>query len=297
LIHQDVLRYRRGLYFWWALGLCLIAAILYSTKTGLERKNGGTWQGYVLGTVGALLIVWLASFGIRKRAYKSSLGAVQGWASAHIYLGTALLLVATLHCAFNFGWNVHTLAYALMVTVIVSGFFGLYVYINSPAIISDNRSGGSRATLFAELFELDTQARDLASRCDPAAALAVKSSIERTVIGGGLFRQLFGADNSWLMVADAGAATAGAKIVANADQQAAIDYISARLPRAEKRAEAAVLQSLVTLLCRRQMILRRIRRDVRLNGWLKLWLYVHVPLSIALLAALIVHILVTFIYW
>jgi hypothetical protein len=297
LIHQDVLRYRRGLYLWWALALCVSALLLYATRTGLERKNGGTWQGYVLGSVGALLIVWLASFGIRKRAYRSTLGAVQGWASAHIYLGTALLVVATLHCAFNFGWNVHTLAYVLMVAVIVSGFFGLYVYINSPGIISDNRSGGSRATLFAELFELDTQARDLAGRCDPTAALAVKSSIERTVIGGGVFRQLFGADNSWLMLADAGAGTAGAKIVANADQQAAIDFISERLPRAEKRAESAVLQSLVTLLCRRQMILRRIRRDIRLNGWLKLWLYVHVPLSIALLAALSVHIVVTFIYW
>jgi hypothetical protein len=297
LIHQDVLRYRRGLYLWWALALCVLAAILYSTGTGLERKNGGTWQGYVLGTVGALLIAWLASLGIRKRAYASSLGSVQGWTSAHIYLGTALLVIATLHCAFNFGWNVHTLAYVLMVAVIVSGFIGLYVYINSPGIIADNRSGGSRASLFAELFELDSQARDLAGRCDPTAALAVKSSIERTAIGGGLFRQLFGSDNSWLMVADAGAATAGAKIVANADQQAAIDFISARLPRAEKRAESAVLQSLVTLLCRRQMILRRIRRDIRLNGWLRLWLYVHVPLSIALLAALTVHILVTFIYW
>jgi hypothetical protein len=297
LIHQNVLRYRHGLYFWWAAALCVASALLYSTKTGFERRNGGTWQGYVLGTLGALLIVWLASFGIRKRRYSSSLGSVQGWASAHIYLGTALVVVATLHCAGNFGWNVHTLAYALMVGVIGSGFFGLYFYMNSPGIIADNRAGGSRAALFAELFELDTQARELAERCDPAAALAVKSSIERTTVGGGLFRQLAGSDNSWLMVSSAGAATEGAKLVANADQQAAIDFISDRLPRAEKRAESAILQSLVTLLCRRQMILRRIRRDVRLNGWLRLWLYVHVPLSMALLAALVVHIIVTFIYW
>jgi hypothetical protein len=45
------------------------------------------------------------------------------------------------------------------------------------------------------------------------------------------------------------------------------------------------------------MILRRIRRDIRLTGWLRLWLYVHVPLSIALLGALSAHILVTFVYW
>jgi hypothetical protein len=297
LIHQNVLRYRRGLYLWWAVALCVLSVLLYATRTGLERKNGGTWQGYVLGTVGALLIVWLSCLGIRKRRYASSMGSVQGWASAHIYLGTALIVVATLHCAFNFGWNIHTLAYALMLGVIGSGFIGLYFYMNSPSIIADNRVGGSRAGLFAELFELDTQARNLAGRCDPAAALAVKSSIERTAIGGGVFRQLFGADSSWIMVAGASGGSDGAQIVANEDQQAAIGFISNRLPRAEKRAEAAVLQSLVTLLCRRQMILRRIRRDVRLNGWLRLWLYVHVPLSIALLAALVAHILVTFIYW
>ena len=43
--------------------------------------------------------------------------------------------------------------------------------------------------------------------------------------------------------------------------------------------------------------MRRIRRDVRLYGWLKIWLYFHVPVTIALLVALVVHILVTFFYW
>jgi hypothetical protein len=272
------------------------SAILYSTQSALVHRNGGTWQGYTLGTVGALLIVWLALFGIRKRSYSSTLGTVQGWASAHVYLGVSLIIIATLHCSANFGWNVHTLAYALMLGVIVSGLIGLYVYLNSPAGISDNRTGVSRSALFAELFELDAQARELAGRCDPAAGLAVKSSIQRTVVGGSVLGQLSARDNSWLLLGDQGVA-GKAKLVSNKDQQAAIDVLSERLPRAEKRAEIATLQTLITLLCRRQMVLRRIRRDIRLNGWLKLWLYVHVPLTIALLIALVAHILVTFIYW
>jgi hypothetical protein len=297
VIHQNLLRYRSGRYLWWALVLVASSAALYSTQVGLGRRNGGTWQGYTLGTAGALLIVWLAVFGIRKRAYTSRLGTVQGWASAHVYLGIALTVVATLHCAFNFGWNIHTLAYALMVAVILSGFIGLYVYLNSPGTIADNRAGGARAELFAELYELDAQARDLAARCNPAVGLAVKSSIERTVLGGSVLRQLTARDDSRLMVTDEATSDAGARLVANTDQQAVIDFVSNRLPRTEKRAEAALLQSLVTVLCRRQMILRRIRRDIRLTGWLRLWLYVHVPLSIALIAALSAHILVTFVYW
>jgi hypothetical protein len=297
LIHQNLLRFRGGRYLWWALALVALSSALYASQVGLGRRNGGTWQGYTLGTVGALLIVWLALFGIRKRAYTSKLGSVQGWASAHVYLGIALTVVATLHCAFNFGWNIHTLAYALMIAVILSGLIGLYVYLNSPAVIADNRTGGSRAALFAELYELDAQTRDFAARCNPAIGLAVKSSIERTVLGGSVLRQLSGYDDSRLMVSDDATLDAGARLVANTDQQAVIDFVSNRLPRTEKRAEAAVLQSLVTVLCRRQMILRRIRRDIRLNGWLRLWLYVHVPLSIALLVALSAHILVTFVYF
>jgi hypothetical protein len=297
VIHHSLLHYRGNRYLWWGLALVALSVALYSTQTGLGRRNGGTWQGYTLGTLGALLIVWLALYGIRKRAYSSRLGSVQGWASAHVYLGIALTVVATLHCAFNFGWNIHTLAYALMIAVILSGFIGLYVYLNNPGVIADNRAGGSRAALFAELYELDAQARDLAARCNPAVGLAVKSSIERTVLGGSVLRQLTGYDDSRLMVTQETTPDAGARLVANTDQQAAIDFVSNRLPRTDKRAEAAVLQSLVTVLCRRQMILRRVRRDIRLTGWLRLWLYVHVPLSIALLGALSAHILVTFVYW
>ena len=58
-----------------------------------------------------------------------------------------------------------------------------------------------------------------------------------------------------------------------------------------------VLQPLVVLLCRRKAVLRRICRDIRLRGWLKIWLYFHIPVTLALLFALALHILSTFAYW
>jgi len=48
---------------------------------------------------------------------------------------------------------------------------------------------------------------------------------------------------------------------------------------------------------RRQAVLRRIRRDIQMQGWLRIWLYGHVPLTFAALVGLIVHILTTFLYW
>jgi hypothetical protein len=315
MIYQNILRYRNSRYAWWALGLSVVSAAIYATQGGQRRPGGGTWQGYVLGTLGALLIVWLTLLGMRKRQYNSQLGSLQGWTSAHVWLGLALLLVATLHCAGLFGWNVHTLTYALMVVVIVSGVFGLYAYLLTPRQLAQNSGGASRAALFEELFSLDRQGRELAKACDPVVNQAIRSSIERTSIGGGVLRQLLAADRSLFMTADpaladtaghastasrisiAGHTSHGAQVVGNVDQQAVMDFVARRVPQAAKRVEVANLQALLVVLSRRQAVLRRIRRDIQLQGLLRLWLYIHVPLTIALLAALVVHIVTTFLYW
>jgi hypothetical protein len=124
----------------------------------------------------------------------------------------------------------------------------------------------------------------------------VKSSIERTAIGGGVLDQLLGRDRSMLLE-ETEESTGGGRLTVNRDQQAAIDFVSNRVTRADKRIETANLETLVLILCRRQAVLRRIRRDIRLHAWLKAWLYFHVPLTIALIVALIAHILATFLYW
>ena len=67
--------------------------------------------------------------------------------------------------------------------------------------------------------------------------------------------------------------------------------------RASKVAEAELLEELLEVFCRRQAVLRRIAFDIRLRGRIRFWLLIHVPLTIALLVALVVHIVTTFIYW
>jgi hypothetical protein len=297
VIHENVLRYHKARYLWVALGLLLASAALYATQGGMRPSGGGTWQGYTIGTLGALIIVWLAWLGIRKRRYASGLGSVAGWTSAHVYFGLALIGIATLHCAGRFGWNVHTLAYALTCAVVLTGIIGLYGYLSFPRQLSANREGGPRSQLFAELHALDQQGRDVARRCNAAINTAVKSCIERTVLGGGVIDQFFGRDRSRMLLEESEPSAAGMRLMPNTDQQAVIEYVSNRVARAEKRVETPNLEALVLILCRRQAVLRRIRRDIRLHAWLKAWLYFHIPLTIALIAALIAHILTTFLYW
>ncbi len=287
---ENIFRYQNSRYLWWSLGLIVVCVGIYASHNASNPPSGSTWQGYTLGTVGALLIVWLTWLGVRKRKYSSTWGTVQGWTSAHIYLGTSVLIIASLHSALEFGWNVHTAAYVLMCLVIFSGFYGLHVYINYPHSLSDNRIGGSRQLLFAELYDLNTRGLSLVPNCSADLQRILSSSIERTAIGGGVFGQLSGRDGS-LVTSETG------KPVANLDQQYVIDVVAQRIPKAQRAQEAVALEEMLSLLCRRQTILRRIRRDIQMEGWLRIWLFVHIPLTVALIVALIVHIVSTFIYW
>jgi hypothetical protein len=295
-MYVNLVRFHQSRYLWMALAVVVLSAVLFSLHSGLAPRGGDTWEGYTLGTIGTLIILWLTALGLRKRSYASTLGSVGGWTSAHVYLGLALLVVATLHCAGRFGWNVHTLAYVFMAGVILSGAVGVGFYLLAPEQLIKARDGHSRKALLTDLQEVNATVKNLAGRCRPEIALAAQSALERTVLGGGVLAQLFGADRSFMLRTDGGDHEA-ALLVPNPDQQPLLEFVSGFLPRTRKSSEVKALQEVVTLLGRRQVILRQLRRDMRLSTWLTLWLYIHVPLTFALLAALTVHILVTFLYW
>ena len=294
-MHRNLLQYRGGRYLWVVAGLLVFSIAVYLTQDGDLPPNGGSWQGYTLGAIGAGLILWLALLGVRKRSYRSRLGTLEGWTSAHVYLGAGLLVIATLHCAFQFGLNVHTLLYALTVGVILSGFFGLFAYLGYPRRLARVRSGRRRKDWLTELNELDVRIHDLARRCSARTQAIVESALGRTRLGGGVIAQLDGRDRS--LVLDPEQDEGESKLVANPDQEVVIDHLSASIPRAGKREEALVLQELLGLFGRRRTVLQRLRQDIRLQGWLRIWLYFHVPLTVATLAALVVHVAAVFVYW
>ncbi|MFT4614512.1 MAG: hypothetical protein ACI9NT_001657 [Bacteroidia bacterium] len=290
-MHQSLLSWQRYRYLYAALVVSVISILLYISQgmNNAQPPNGGTWQGYVLGTLGAGLIVWLSLLGIRKRQYSSNAGTVQGWASAHVYLGIALILVATLHCAAQFGWNVHTLAYVLMCLVIATGIYGLYVYLHLPHRLASNHAGKDAQAWLKELGETDDGIRDALGRCDATLQAMGLSSLDHTTLGGGVFNQLFARDQSAVRINN--------KLVANKAQLVLIKELSTRIPNARKQNEAEVLNELLAFYGRRQVILHLLRKDVQYRALLKIWLYFHVPLTISLLVALTTHILVVFVYW
>lgn len=297
-MHQSFIVYRKAFYLWMAVILSAVCIGLYSWHDPTEPPNGGTWLGYTLGTVGAVLILWLMYFGVRKRNYTSTFGTVQGWLSAHIYLGTALLIIGTLHGGMQFGWNIHTAAYVFMCAVIISGFFGVYTYIRYPHLMTRNRRNQTREQMFQEVSELDEESLRMAQEVSPYAQSIVASAIDRTFVGGSGSAQLSGRDQSKVLIPKDMNNLDGETVLSpNPDQEKVIALLVDQQSRSEDPELTKQLQDLINTLRNKKEVLLQIRNDIRIHGILRIWLYFHVPLSFALIGSLIAHIISVFYYW
>lgn len=282
--HQSILEFRHGRYLKAALLLCAAAIGLYawhSPTSAYLKPYGGTWQGYTLGTIGAVLILWLMLLGIRKRRYQSSAGSVQGWTSAHVYLGTSLIIIATLHCGFQFGWNIHTLAYVLMMLVIGSGFFGVYSYLRYPEYMTNNLDGETLETMLLKVADLERKCKrialDLPDEVNTLIMNASKRAAEKTALDGSFWRQLASEDPRHPMrLARDELLTMGRRFTGE---------------------QAKAQERLVVEMARAVALTDRVRRHLKFRALMQIWLYIHVPLSFALLAALIAHVISVFYFW
>jgi len=286
-MHTSFLAHAKGRYFWLTVLLMVGSIVIYAMDNPTEAPNGGTWLGYALGTTGALMIVWLAYLGRRKRNFAQGWGTVKGWVSAHVYLGSSLFVVATLHTGFQFGWNVHTFTFVLMCLVIFSGFFGVFAYRTYPSARNDLKKNQTLDDIFLEVEKIDSQLALLIADSSSDTNMVVSSSIERTVIGGGYRDQLFGRDHSSVMM--------GGNVVANKGQQQALGFLVEKLSRTEGKENQSVGE-IVSAFNTRKRLLDIIREDIRMQSISQVWLLFHIPVTFALIAALIAHVFSVFVY-
>lgn len=277
ILHDGFLRHREFRWLKIAAAICSMAILGYALIDVEPRHNGGSWYGYTLGTIGAMLIVWLAALGIRKRAMTSGRWSLKAWTSAHVYLGLSLIVVGTLHAGFQFGWNVHTLAYGLMMLVIVSGMFGIFVYATLPSALSNNREEMTQSQMLDAIRAVDRQLHDAAQPLPHVQAELVQASLDQDPFGGGIVRRL---SNRYPDCATRLA-------------QSGIRHLTVHRPDTGNDP----LERVDALLERKQAMLARLRRHLQLRALLEVWLYVHVPVTFALIAALCAHIISVFFYW
>jgi hypothetical protein len=255
--------------------LVLLGLTAYALDRPPVSPYGGTWLGYALGTVAALLTIFQLWMGIRRRHHEAS-GGLHGWVSAHVYFGVALVVLATLHSGFQLGWNIHSLAYVLMLAMMITGLYGVYLYLRIPRLMTDNMGDDSFHELLLKIADLDERAREQALHLSDDASDFAIAAIERTAVGGSVIRLLSGYHPDcptrrallWLQ-----------------EQSGHPDAVQAKH-----------IRELYSTLLRKESLLLRVRRDIAFRSRLEFWLYLHAPLGVAAATALVAHVVATLFY-
>ena len=252
--------------------LLIALIIIYIMDTPLGGKNGGTVIGYTYGTIGALGIFYLMYYGIRKRAYHSKITTLKGTLSAHVWLGIALIIIVPLHCGFSFGLNVHTLAYILMLIVIISGIYGAIAYFNLAPNIPSHRGAGSIKKHLEQIKLVNNDIEDLLNNKSDRF-IDLKRKVDFDYVPS-IYTALFGKKNELI------------------DRS----KLAEMLQQVGENEQADALK-MIGLVDKKIELVEEMRLEIAVMTKLKIWLYFHLPVSFALLAALLIHIFVVFYYW
>jgi len=269
---ENFLNYKGLRWCWISLAILMFFVLWYLLDDTPGGPNGGTLLGITAGTVSAIIMVILIWFARRKRDYHSRLGTLRGWLSAHVWLGTILLLLVPLHSGFKFGFNIHGLTYFLLLGVVFSGFYGVYVYLRYPFLAESHRGGGSLKTVQEELLLIEKKLEHEA--LDKSDAVVGILSEQDCHLPVGYWSLLFSAAPAELDSAH------GAK------------YLSKISPD-----EVPAAERLLSLLSKKRSLIARLQRETRIFFAMQIWLYIHVPLASALILAVALHIGIVLLMW
>jgi hypothetical protein len=263
--------------FWRRVFVILLIAIsaIYIWYARKEYPHGGSTVGLAFGIAGSALIVLLAAFGIRKRAYRSTLGTLEGWLQSHIYLGILAGVVLLLHTGFRFHDGIAVATFVLVAIVVVSGIAGAILYITVPRLLTEVESN-------LTVDEISDQLNQLARSM---ARIASGKSAPFQRIYSELIRE---SQPGWL---------AGWRLLFTRRRrkaQTAGDW-SNLIGLVGKDEQEELRQMLVVSRQRKELLLRLVYQQ-RYKNILEAWLYVHVPFTIAAMVLAVVHVAAVFYY-
>jgi hypothetical protein len=164
-----------------------------------------------------------------------------------------------------------------MMLVILTGIYGISVYASLPRDLSDNSAEFTRPQMIDAVQKIDRQLQIAAQPLGVADTAIVRRSMDDNPFRGGVFRRLSG-HHPRCSTARAVVELRRRQATATGEQEDALDAV-------------------IRLLERKSAALGRIREHMRVRAMLEVWLYIHVPVTFALIAALGAHIVSVFFYW
>jgi hypothetical protein len=256
--------------------LLAIVAGTFIWSARREFPHGGSLVGLSFGTAGYLLILLLAYYGIRKRSYRSNFGTLEQWLQSHIYLGLLVLVLLTLHTGWRFNDMVAVTTFVLCVIVVFSGIAGAIFFVTVPRLLTEVESNLTVDEISQQLNQLG---RNMARTASGRSAPFIR--IYEGLIGESM--------PGWL----AGWRLLFARMRRKSSQTGA-DW--SKLLALVGKEEQDQLRQMLVLSRQRKELLMRLMYQQRYKNILEFWVYIHVPVTIALIAMGTVHVVAVFYY-
>lgn len=268
-VKEHFINYRKFRWLWITVLMFGMFVLLYAFNNPLDRPRGSTPLGYVYGGLATLFIFYLMWYGIRKRSYTFYETPLMGWLSAHVWIGIFLIIIVPLHSGFEFGSNVSTLAYGLLLGTVVTGFWGAFNYLLLPKEIISQHGGRSVRDLIGRIHYTDDEISCLEKDKSDVFERMLYSLDEPFKPS---FRQLVFSKETSSFIKD-------------------LDQLNlSALPRNE--VDAAIQAA--HLIKEKKILINKLRHETKAHFNLNFWLYFHIPLAFSLCIAVGIHLFSVF---
>jgi len=265
---------------WRVLVLFLALTAAYLFYAWGRFPHGGSWPGIAFGTLAALLILLLLWYGVRKRQYHSRWGTLETWLQSHVYLGLLSVAVVLYHSGFRFEDKVAVAALVVLVLVVLTGLFGAILYTTVPRILTDVQGDAAAEEISAEVQRF---LRSMDRLADGKSATFRK--VHDSLVGELRPRPLSG----WRILFRS--ARIGRRRTA---EEGGSDWTE--LLRRVGKEEQDDLRELLVRSRQAKEQLQRLVAQQQYKNLLDVWLYAHIPLSLALVVLVLAHLVAVFYY-
>jgi hypothetical protein len=253
----------------------------------LLRPYGGTVAGLTLGIVAFALMVFSALLGLRKRFLGLRIGRLHQWMRGHLWMGLLTVPMVLLHAGFQNGGPLTAVLMVLTLVVGISGIVGAVLQHILPSMLTREVP---LETVFEQIPHIREQMHEEGQKL-VAAALAPPKATKAAVAEGGVATatvappaaSMQALEHFWeAQLAPFLLDPSGSSMLASeAGSESAFRRLHTMLPTQVH----PTLDSLEGLAEEA----RQLERQQTIHYWLHGWLFLHVPLSYALLALATVH--------
>jgi cytochrome b561 len=219
------------------------------------------------GILGFACILFLTFYFARKNTYRYQLGSTHSWLQAHIYIGILSLILVLLHSDFTFEGIFSIFLFILFLLVIISGILGSLIYTNIP--LSLTKYG-------RDTKPRDEIIRDIDNHLNEADKLVFNTSKECKEMYQKKIRPIFQSKRTkWQYIF--------------MEEKELLDKRRKGIEQCKSLASAQdiyeinILSSLLIEKEKLSFMLAKINLQ-------SIWLNVHLPITTAMLAAVIIHV-------